>query len=227
MTQEIIKFLLGPFAVSIPYIAFWIALILATIVYIFRSRREIAKKITTYKFLIIFVIAFKVLYACFLVVGQYYVWASNGATQAFLNSPLSEAVPQSFVTKLFPGLFQSDLGYFYFYAYGRFFLNVFLAVGIAFAFWAFLRLLKKYNERFFEEGETELGLLAALIAGWPNFLVFIPIVFVSIVIVSIVRGVFFKEAYTTMGAPFLLATFLCLMAGDWLIKILNLSVFRV
>lgn len=227
MKQDIINFLIGPFAVWIPYIAFWVALILAIIVYVLRNRPEIARKITTYKFLIIFVIAFKVLYACFLAVGQYYVWASNGATQAFLNSPLSESVPESFVTKLFPGLFQSNLGYFYFYAYGRFFLNVFLAVGIAFAFWAFLRTLKKYNERFFEEGETELGLLAALIVGWPNFLVFIPIVFVSIVVVSIVRGIFFKEAYTTMGAPFLLATFLCLVAGDWLITILNLGVFRI
>ncbi len=227
MTQPIINFLIGPFLTWLPIVAFFIIAILASVIYFLRNYPEKAKKITNYKFLIIFTIVFKTLYALLYSFGYYYVWSGEAVSEVLLNSPLNSNVPPSIVTKLFPTLFASDLGYFFYYVYGRFFINLFLAVGIAYAFWAFLRFLKKYKDRFFEAGETELGLLCALIVGWPNFLVFIPIVFLSIIIVSILRGIFLKEAYTTMGWPFLLATFVCLIAGNWLIQILNLSVFRI
>lgn len=227
MIQEIINFLIGPFLIWAPIVVFWLAIILASILYFLRNNNEAIRKLTNFRFLIISLIVFKVLYAGLLSAGQYYIWAGDKALSVFVNSPLSENVPPSIVTKLFPALFSTDLGYFFYYVYGRFFINLLLAVGLAFAFWAFLRILKKHKERFFESGETELGLLCALIVGWPNFLVFIPVVFVSIVIVSIVRGILLKEAYTTMGMPFLLATLICLIAGDWFIEILNLSVFRI
>ena len=227
MLQGIINFLIGPALTWMPVVILWLVFVAAVYLYLHRNKSERINNLTTYEFLIIFAITFKVLYALLSSVAQYYVWSVSALSKALLDTPLSENVPPSIVTELFPSIFAGNQGYFFFYAYGRFFINLFLALGLAFAFWAFLRLLRKHKDRFFEEGETELGLLCALIVGWPNFLVFIPVVFVSIVVISITRGIFLKEAYTTMGLPFLLAAFICLIAGDWLIRVLNLGVFRI
>lgn len=227
MVQEIINFIIGPFLIWLQIIAFWVFLALAIILYVFRRDAERTKKITSYKFLSVCIVVFKTLYVALTAAAYYYVWSANKLSELLLNSPLSGNVPPSIVTRLFPTFFNSDHGYFFFYVYGRYFINLFLAIGLALVFWAFLKLLKKRNERFFEEGETELGLVSALIVGWPNFVLFIPIVFLSVIAVSIIRGIVYKEAYTTLGWPFILSSFLCLAAGGWLIDALNLGVFRI
>lgn len=172
-----------------------------------------------YKWLAIILVASRIFYAIFLTAAQYYAWSKNVLTGFLLDSPLDQSLPA-------PSLFKR-FGYFAFYAYGRFWLNAFIAIGVAFAFYLFLKFLKKRQERFFEEGETELGFLAALIVGWPNFVIFAPLVFVSVVLISIFRGFFLKEAYTTLGWPFLLAAFLTLIWGSWLIQIFHLGVLKI
>jgi hypothetical protein len=97
----------------------------------------------------------------------------------------------------------------------------------ALAFYLFLVFLKKYKERFFEEGEVELGFILALTVGWSNFIVFLPLVFLSVILVSIFRKIVFKETYTTLGAPLLLAALLVLLFGRYFIDILGLAALRV
>lgn len=190
--------------------------------YFFRNHQLAERrffKIITYKLLIYLAVGFRVGYAVFLTVVQYLVWLKQPLTKLLLNSPVDQSVP-------IPFLFRHS-GYFAFYAFGRFWLNVLIAVGLAFAFYLFLKALKKRQERFFEEGEVELGFLVALIAGWPNFVIFLPLVFVSVVLTSIFRLIFFKEAYTTLGWPFILAIFLILVWGNKLITIFHLGVLRI
>jgi len=181
-----------------------------------------------FKVLIVVTVAFKVFNAVLLSAVQYYVWSNQEFTKLLINSPLSSEVPLSDALRGVLGpILDSKLGYFLFYSWGRFWISALLTIGVAFAFYVFLKALKKYNDRFFYEGETELGLLMALIVGWPNFVVFVPLAFLSVVLVSIFRGIYLKEAYTTLGAPMLLAALVTMIFGSYLIGTLGLTVLRI
>jgi len=181
----------------------------------------------SYKSMLWAVLGYKILYAALESAGQYYVWSVNEFTRLFLNQQgIDLGVLKEFSGKLF-WLFDNRFGYFIFYSWGRFWMAVIVSLLAAWVFYLFLVFLKKYKERFFEEGETELGFLLALAVGWPNFIVFLPLAFVSVVLVSIARMAFFKEAYTTLGAPFLLAAFISVLFGGYLINAFNLAMLQI
>lgn len=181
----------------------------------------------TYKFLIWLVLGFKVLYALVETFSQYYVWSGSPFTKLFLDQNIANfnIVKDSFGKMAW--IFNNRFGYFFFYSWGRFWLEIVVTLIAAAAFYLFLVFLKKHKERFFEEGETELGFLLSLMVGWSNFIVFLPLVFISVVLVSIFRRLVFGEMYTTLGAPFLLAALVVLLAGRYLVDILGLSGLRV
>lgn len=206
---------------QIPVIFFAVVLACAASKYFFQKPRVISHKL-----LVISSVAFRVLYAFALTVGQYYVWANDLLGKSFLNFSLPAALPIS-ATQHLPWLFANRFGYFLFYSYGRFWLNVVVAVAVSYVFYLFLQALRKYRERFFKEGEMELGFLCALAVGWPYFVIFVPLVFVLVVIVSIFRRFLFKEFYTTLGPPFILAVFTTLIFGERIINILNLNVLKI
>lgn len=183
---------------------------------------QISYSAINYKLLIVGVIVFRVFYAVLLSVVQYYVWLHSKFAQILFNSPLDKSLSFS----LFP-FSSTRFGYFLFYSYGRFWLNALISIGIAFAFYLFLKFLQKHRERFFESGETELGFLMALLVGWPNFIIFLPLVLVLIILISIFRGFFLKEAYTTFGWPFILATLVIFLFGNKLIQILDLGALKI
>ncbi|MDO8556970.1 MAG: hypothetical protein Q7R98_00715 [Candidatus Jorgensenbacteria bacterium] len=157
-----------------------------------------------YKTLVRNAIWFRVLYALALTVGQYYLWAQSPFSKPLLNTPLSESLPIPLI-KAFPQIFNTRIGYFLFYSWGHFWINLVLALFLAWLFYKFLLLLKKHQDRFFEEGEVRLGFVCALVAGWPGIIVFVPLTFIFVVLLSIIRAVTLSERYTTLGVPFLLA----------------------
>jgi hypothetical protein len=172
-------------------VATWTMFVLAAGTWFFipRSRH------VSYFSRLIWTMAFlRVLYAALATFGQYKIWADP----------------------VFKGVFFEN-NYFAKYSLSRFWLNVALSFLFAFLFWLFLERLKRHRERFFEEGEVLLGTLAALIVGWPLQPVFVIAVFFSVVIISVFRSVAFKEMYTTLGGPFLLATLICLLFGLFLL----------
>ena len=205
----------------LPKVFFGVIFITTVFLYYFSALKE--------KLLVIISIGFYVFYAAILTISQYYIWSQNKLTQVLLNLSVDfSAIPISGIFKFFCKFVDCQKhGYFLFYTYGRFWMNIFISIAVAFGFYLFLKFLKKYKERFFEEGEIELGFLAALISGWPNFVVFLPIVFVSVVLISIFRRIFWKEFYTTLGWPFILSTLLVLIFGNKLIDIFSLGVLRI
>lgn len=158
--------------------------------------------------LIVILIVFHILYAAFLSAGQYYIWSGDEFSKLFLPP-------------------HQSIKYFLFYSWTHFWFNATLSFSVALLFYLFLKLLKKYKERFFEKGEIELGTLCILIAGWPNFAVFLPAVFVSVIFISIFNRAVYKEFYTTLGLPFLLATAVSLIFGGWLVDIIGWGVLRM
>ncbi|MBI4087555.1 MAG: hypothetical protein HY434_01870 [Candidatus Liptonbacteria bacterium] len=192
--------------------------------YRYIARRGVAENLLRgdLKKMILLALAFYVCYPVLLTAHQYYAWLGDPLGKTLLNLPLSDNVPAPWFLKASPFL-QSHLGYFLFYSYGRFWLNSILAVAAAALFYFFLQFLRKRQDRFFEAGETEFGFLAALIAGWPAFVVFVPAVFVSVVVVAAARLLFFRERYTTLGYSFIAAAAAALLFGSWLISSFRLS----
>lgn len=181
----------------------------------------------SYKFLIWSVVGFKVVYASVETFSQYYVWSSSGFTKLFLDKSVQDFdLLRQFSGKLFFFL-NNRFGYLIFYSWGRFWMEIAVSLLAALAFYLFLVFLKKHKERFFEDGETEMGFLLALMVGWSNFIIFLPLVFLSVVLVSIFRKLVFKEMYTTLGAPFLLAALVVLLFGKYIVDILGLTTLKV
>lgn len=135
---------------------------------------------------------------------QYTIWS---------NDPLS--------SKLLPP--HQSILYFLKYAGVHFWLAPFIAFALALAFYFFLHALERKNERFFGEGEVELGALAAFLVGWPRFIIFLPVVFLVVVLISGAKLIFKKGAYTTLGLPFLIGLGVTLAYGYAVIDLLGLS----
>ncbi|MHB9019569.1 MAG: hypothetical protein ACYC3G_01675 [Minisyncoccota bacterium] len=181
----------------------------------------------SYKFLIWLVVGFKVFYAIVETFSQYYVWSGNAFTKLLLDQNIIDFnIVKGFIGKL-AWIFDNRFGYFIFYSWGRFWLGIVVSLIAALLFYLFLVFLKKHKERFFDEGETELGFLLALMVGWSNFIVFLPLVFLSVVLVSVFRRIVFKEMYTTLGAPFLLSALIVLLFGKYIVDILGLTMLKV
>ena len=109
------------------------------------------------------------------------------------------------------------------YVWTHFWINVVISLGLGLGMALVLIALRKRNARFFEEGEVALGTLMAFTVGWPYFVIFFPLVFVLVVLLSVVRSLFFKESFTTLGVPFLVAALLALLFGMRMIAFLHLS----
>lgn len=141
-------------------------------------------------------------------VGQYLAWSNDPVGASFL--PPTQGI-----------------AYFLGYVWLRFLIPLFISFLSAGVWYLFLNLLRKYQPRFFEDGEPELGFALALFIGWPKFLVLLPIALLSVVLVSIFRMVVLREAYTTLGWPLVLSAFLNLIYGNSLLIIFGLTSLRV
>ena len=209
-----VNFIIGPFIIWLPKIFLVAAFVLVLFLYALenflgwkgKTIPPIFNRI--YKLLPIILISFYVFYASIKTFAQYYVWSSG-----------------SFGKLLLPPY--QDLSYFVFYSFGRFWLNAILAVGAAFVFYLFLKTLSRYRQGFFKDGEKEIGLISALLSGWPGVAVFIPLVFIITVVLAIIRLSIFKLRTTTLGLPFLLSAVIILLWGSKLVSFLNLSVLKI
>jgi hypothetical protein len=172
-------------------------------------------------------VVFRVGFALFLTYGQYYVWSQSTLTQSLLHSPLDPATMPFWLVRAFPWIFNTDLGYLFFYSWGRFWLNALLSIAVAALFFWYLRMLERRNARFFEEGEPELGFLMALLVGWPDIVVFVPFVFLAVVLTSVFRGTVLRQPLTTLGWPFLIAALVTLTCGGLILDVCGLVVLAV
>ncbi len=204
---------------SLIFLVFTIAMLLVAIGCFLRRR-------SFYGILSAVMVGARVVEAGLKTASQYWLWSNNPATQVFLYSPVDRSVPIQFLGNWF-GLFTHSWGYFVWYAFGRFWLNALLSIAMAYLLYGFLKLLQHHKARFFDTGEVELGLLMALIVGWPGFIVFVPLVFVLVVVISLIRGLVYKEAYTTLGLPFIIASATIIFLGDAIIKLFHLGVLKV
>lgn len=203
----------------------WIIFVLAIFFYA-KQRQGTGERLAKCIQLLVFaVFGGRVLDAAIKTVGQYYLWSKSGhLTQTLISAGLDNNLPSVF-NKIF--IFQGSGGYFLFYSMTRFWFNVFASVSIALIFGIMLFALEKRAGRFFEYGETRLGILAAILIGWPNFLIFLPIFFGSTLLISAIRLLFFKIKYTTLGFPFVLACGITFGLSGVIGPLINLNVLNI
>lgn len=167
----------------------------------------------SWKSLVVAAFSLRLLFPLAQSISQYYVWSGSEFTKVFITSPN-------------PGILNFSGGYFLLYILNRFWAEAVLSILLSWLFYKFLVFLKKYRARFFGEGETEIGFLAALFSGWPGFTVFIALVFVLVALVSVVRNIFMKEKYTTLGPFFLLAAAAVLALEPYFYGFLGLAAWN-
>jgi len=185
--------------------------VLIIFVYIFALYAYVANGAKTKSFLKIAVAALLFLYplTAFLeTYGQYIVWSAGGVGKNFLP-PVTPII------------------YFLQYSFTHFWLGRLIGIALAIIFYLFSRLLAKRRPWLFLEGETELGFACALIAGWPGFVLFLPLIFITAIPWTIFRQLVLKQERTTLGGAFLLAAGITLVFGGWAIEVLRLGVLRI
>jgi hypothetical protein len=208
-TMGTMEFFLGPFLTWLPTVFYSAVFLLAVLIYF--NKLPVTRyrlPVTGYPLMVAITISFRVFYAVFLSVSQYYIWLQDEFTKLFLPPHYS-------------------ISYFFTYVWGRFWINPLIVISISALFWLFLKALKKHNERFFSEGDVELGFLSALLVGWPGFAVFLPLIFIIALVVSIICLFFFKEKFTALGLPFLIAVLVVFVWGSRFIDILNITVLGI
>lgn len=215
---------LNPAMIWLPNAFFALVIALAVIFYFWTTRKPENPR-PRFKKLAFWTIGFKFFYAIILTLGQYFIWSQDQFTRLFLSTPLkiSGLSPIGRV----PLFADSKLGYFLFYSWGHFWLNAIVSVALALVFWFFLKVLQKKEARFFYPGEVELGFVLTLAVGWPNFVIFLPLAFLMIILVSLFRMVFMKEAYTTIGWPFILAAAITFVFGHALLGNLDWQLLKI
>lgn len=162
------------------------------------------------------------MYATLLSFIQYSVWLQNPIGKSLVTIPLDKSVPTLlWFCKLIPG------GYFIHYSIGRFFLPVILTIGIALIWGLFLNILRARQDRFFNDGEVELGVICALVVGWPQVILFVPFALLITVCIALIKIIIAKEQYTTIGWPLIISAGAVLIIGELIVDIMRIGVLRI
>ncbi len=143
--------------------------------------------------------------AIYRTIHQYQVWAGHDFTRLLLDQP----------------------GYFFRYAFGRFWLNLLVALLVALLFYLLILALSRYQTSWFAPSDANLALLTALIAGWPGFIIFLPLVATLVILFSLYRALFLKKFYTTLTWPLIISAIFTFFISDFIIHWLDWSVLFI
>jgi hypothetical protein len=175
-----------------------------------------------YRYLVLSAIALHLFYASFLTWGQYHIWAtSSDFTRALLAAPLPIEAPIPVVLEFLRAYLSGPLGYFSYYAFGRFFLNILMLFAVTGAFYAAIKFWHNKRNNFGEQG-PELLCVLMLISGWPGIVVWGPLGFAVAILFSIGALLFFKKTQTSLLPAFLFATPIALIASKPILDFLHL-----
>lgn len=177
-------------------------------------------KNVSYDWFVFATIALHLLYAVFVTWGQYYVWSmGSDFTRALLSSPLASAAPLPSIFEWTRGYFERPLGYFAYYAIGRFFLKIITLFAVSGFFYLLFSVWNKYRSVLAPQGQ-KLLLILMLIAGWPGVLVLIPLGFFLSILSFIVPARIISSPIP-IEWMFLIATPFALLFGRFALSYLN------
>lgn len=155
---------------------------------------------------------------------QYLAWDQNQLSRLLLHLPLSRDIP-GWLASL-PIFTEFSSGYFAFYVWNHFWSEALLSIAAAWVIYKFFKLLHRFNPRFFCDQEAELGWLMLLVVGWPQAVLFLPLVMLLTLVFSVARWVYGREALTTLGWPLIASAAALFLFGDQL-AYWRLLVFKI
>ena len=117
--------------------------------------------------------------------------------------------------------------YFIRYIFLHFWLASILVFLCALAFYLIFKLIRRRNREAISKTELHLILLAGLLVGWPNFIIFVPCFFLLALIFSVLNLLVFKNKKNSLLYPLLLSLTTTFLLGHFLISWLSLSVFII
>lgn len=182
---------------------------LVVVFYLFKKSLDGKKTLANTLFIVtISVVVFRLFYTVIVSLVQYYVWKSGDFGKLLLPP-------------------YQTIGYFLGYSWRRFWLGFMLSLVTSLLFLLFLKLLGKYRANFFEQDEIGLLCLMSFLVGWPNIVIFIPLVFVISAIFSTFMALAFRKQVVRLRVPVFLSSLFLLIWGHGLVDILSLTVLRV
>lgn len=204
-----LNFFLGPFLTWLPII-FLLVVFLLSVLFYFTKNKILVNYSLSRRFFILAVVAvvFRLLYALTLSVAQYYIWHSQEFTKLLL--PPHQSIKYSL-----------------FYSWGRFWMEHIIAFGAALSFYLFLKTLRSYQERFLDKNEIVFGTLMVLLVGWPNAVVFVPLVFIAAVLAALLSILVFKGKHIGLYPALIIAGIITLIFGNTIVDIFGLTVLRI
>lgn len=162
-------------------------------------------KNVSYKWLVLGAIVLHLFYGAFVTWGQYHVWsAESDLSRVFLSAPLAAEAPLPNVLEWMRGYFDHPLGYFAYYAFGRFFLNILILFAVSGFLYAIFKVWNNYRGFLGEHG-PELLFVLMLISGWPGVLVLVFLGFI-LALVSFALPVISIRNPLSLEQAFLIAT---------------------
>ncbi len=187
-----------------------------------RFMRPLWVKNISYQWLIFSAVAIHLLCVFFVVGGQYYIWAtSSDLTRALLSAPLPAEAPLPAILEWMRPYFSHSLGYFFYYVFGRFFLNIIILFVVTGFFYAVLKFLF-FSQKNYGTNDPEILCILMLVVGWPGIAVLIPLGFVLAIFFSIIALVFLKENQTSLTPAFLVATPITIIGAKTILNLLHL-----
>ena len=156
-------------------IIFLVVWIIFFIIVAVRFVRPLWVKNVSYTWLVLCAAALHLFYVIVVTWGQYHVWAiGSDLTRTLLSSPLPMEAPLPSILEWSRSYLNQPLGYFAYYAFGRFFLSVLILFAVAGLLFVVFKIVNKYRGGLGEHG-PELLLVLMLISGWPGVLLLIPL----------------------------------------------------
>ncbi len=176
----------------------------------------------SWKWLVVVAVVLRIGYGATLTWLQYAQWESSSFTQTFLTQPLSKEAPLPLLLEWVRPSLEQPLGYFIFYVFGRFWINIIIILGLAGFFAALLKLRAYYRPWNFKEGEILAITLSLLVSGWPGVIVLLPLAFIFAIIFSVISSTFYGVSRIYLTPAFLVAAPVALLYGAAILKFVGL-----
>lgn len=205
------KINLGQIITWLPIIISYLIFGLTLCNYFFGQQLDLGRlkvRLFSLKSLIIAWLAFMVLYSLCLSGLQYLTWRHNLLGQYFLPP-------------------YQPLRYFINYAWYHFWLSNFIVFSVTVLLIGVLKLFGKYRRNLLKPTEAGLFFLGAMLVGWPNFVLFVPLVFIISVFLSLYFQILKNRKESSLELPILIAILVIFIVGNSLIKMLGLSVLKL
>lgn len=193
--------------IFVPFVVFLLSLIYLLITY-FRRREHLLKASVIVFITVFLTVIFKIIAASG---AQYYLWRYGGGVGEYLLPPYQ------------------PIDYFLRYSWQHFILSpaigLLASLGLVLYFWTLNKIFKK---QFLDFEDTLILISGAMIAGWPNMVIYIGIAF-TLTILRIFYLFYVKREMRRipMTAALIIAAFITLLAGEKLVEILNIGFLKV